>query len=122
MLRIKTKIGDGKVYTLFFNHEWVTILSFNGKSWSTDADNLREAGENHLAYCLDLQGIVNERGRLTGELLHGKRYPRYQSRGLPDSHDRPDGKGTDRDGGTEEREQDVSSDSFTEEDKDTPVL
>lgn len=63
MLRIKTVIGDGKVYTLYHNGEWVTIMTQpGGKTNSTDADNLREAGENHLAYCLDLQGIVNERG------------------------------------------------------------
>lgn len=64
MLRIKTKIGTGKVYTLYQNGlGWVTIMTKpDGKTNSTDADNLREAGENHLAYCLDLQGIVNERG------------------------------------------------------------
>lgn len=63
MLRIKTRIGEGKVYTLFFNGKWITMLSYPGKQTnSTDADNLREAGENHLAYCLDLQGIVNEKG------------------------------------------------------------
>lgn len=61
MLRIKTVIGSGKVYTLMHNGRWVTILTHpNGKTNSTDADNLREAGENHLAYCQDLQGIVNE--------------------------------------------------------------
>lgn len=63
MLRIKTKIGEGKVYTLFFNGKWITMLSYPGKQTnSTDADNLREAGENHLAYALDLQGMVNEKG------------------------------------------------------------
>lgn len=63
MLRIKTKIGTGKVYTLLHGRLWVTIMTKpDGKTNSTDADNLREAGENHLAYCLDLQGIVNERG------------------------------------------------------------
>lgn len=120
MIRIRTRIGEGRVFTLFFNGKWVTMLSYPGKKTnSTDADNLREAGENHLAYALDLQGMVNERGRLTGEVLHGKRYPRYQSQRLSDSHGQPHRDGTDGDGGTEGRDQTVSTDSSDEEDKDT---
>lgn len=51
MIRIRTKIGEAKVFTLFFRDEWVTIMSGFGKSQSTAAKSLLEAGANHLAYC-----------------------------------------------------------------------
>ena len=60
MLRIKTVIGTGKVYTLF--HQglgWVTILTYpNGKTGSIATHDFRQAGENHLNYSLDLHRLV----------------------------------------------------------------
>jgi hypothetical protein len=49
MLRIKTKFSESyHVLTLFSLGKWVTISVTNGKSSSTDALNLADAGRNHL--------------------------------------------------------------------------
>lgn len=60
MIRIRTRVGEGRVFTLYFGHEWVTIMSLNGKSKSTGADTLLEAGENHLSFCKQLKEKSNE--------------------------------------------------------------
>jgi len=57
MIRIRTKVGVGKVFTLFFGGEWVTIMSGIGRSESTGANTLLEAGGNHLAFCRKLQEL-----------------------------------------------------------------
>ena len=57
MLRIRTKVGEGRVFTLFFMDEWVTIMSGIGRSESTGAKTLLEAGENHLAFCRKLKEL-----------------------------------------------------------------
>lgn len=55
MIRIRTQVGEGKVFTLYFRDEWVTIMSGIGASKSTAAKSLLEAGQNHLAFCSALQ-------------------------------------------------------------------
>lgn len=55
MIRIRTKVGEGKVFTLFFRDEWVTIMSGVGASQSTAAKTLLEAAQNHLTFCTLLQ-------------------------------------------------------------------
>jgi hypothetical protein len=68
MLRIKTKIGEGKVYTLFEYGRWITMTLYLNKqtnrqtSASVEANNLYEAGENHIAYALDLREYYNQQG------------------------------------------------------------
>lgn len=72
MIRIRTKLGEAKVFTLYFQGEWVTIMSGLGKTQSTEADTLAGAGINHLNYCQKLKEIHNERGRVAAKLLHGE--------------------------------------------------
>lgn len=45
MIRIRTNIGDKRVYTLFHAGKWVTLIT--GQQ-SKDADTLLQAGTNHL--------------------------------------------------------------------------
>ena len=44
MIRIRTKVGDRRVVTLFHNGEWVTLFG----SESLSASTLLDAGQNHL--------------------------------------------------------------------------
>ena len=57
MIRIKSQLGDNRVLTLWFMAKWVTLATINGKTVSTDAGNLYDAGQNHLAYCRRLVQI-----------------------------------------------------------------
>lgn len=125
MLRIKTLVGEGRVFTLYFMDKWVTIMSFpnsSRRSKSTDASTLVEAGENHLAYCKILKEEQNvQRGRLTPQLLHGTGHNGIDSRGISDRHDGPDREGSNGDGG-EGRTEVLSSNSSGEENQNTPQL
>ncbi len=89
MIRIRTKIGEGRVFTLYFQGEWVTIMSGAGKTQSTEADTLMGAGINHLTYCQKLKEIANERGRLAAKLLHREGHRGDDGRGVSDGNDGP---------------------------------
>jgi hypothetical protein len=119
MIRIRTKVGEGKVLTLYFGNEWVSIMSGIGKSQSTQAKTLLEAGMNHLAFCQKLKELSNvHRGRLHQELLHGVGHHGNDSLGIPSGNDRIDREGPNGRSGSE-REEDVSPDSAPEENEDT---
>jgi hypothetical protein len=45
MIRIRTTIGDKRVYTLFHAGKWVTLIT--GQQ-AKDADSILQAGINHL--------------------------------------------------------------------------
>jgi len=55
MIRIKTMIGELRVYTLFFNGKWITL--YNGWGDSLDATNLYDAGQNHLRAAAHMKKI-----------------------------------------------------------------
>jgi len=121
MLRIRTKIGEGRVFTLYFQGEWVTIMSGMGKTQSTEADTLVGAGINHLAYCQKLKEITNERGRLAEKLLHGAGHSRLDSNRISVGNDgshREGLDGNDREG----RYSVLSTDSPGSEDEEPPQL
>lgn len=77
MIRIRTKIGYKRVFTIFDKDKWVTFAS--GQQYK-EATSLLEAGQNHLmaARSLYLQDIENERRMNTphipipGETWDGK--------------------------------------------------
>lgn len=52
MIRIRTQIGDKRVSTLFHNGKWHTLVTGGG---GAEADNLLEAGRNHLQAALQLR-------------------------------------------------------------------
>jgi hypothetical protein len=54
-LRIKTKVGNATVHTFSWNGRWIIVYHMNGKSSSTEASSLLEAGQNHLNLCVMLQ-------------------------------------------------------------------
>jgi hypothetical protein len=97
MIRIRTKVGEGRVFTLYFQGEWVTIMSGVGKTQSTESDTLMGAGINHLIYCEKLKEIANERGRLAAKLLHGEGHRGDDGPGVSDGNDGAHSKGTDGD-------------------------
>ncbi len=45
MIRIRTTVGDKRVYTLFHAGKWVTLIT--GQQ-ARDADTILQAGINHL--------------------------------------------------------------------------
>ena len=45
MIRIRTNVGDKRVYTLFHAGKWVTLIT--GQQ-AKDADTILQAGINHL--------------------------------------------------------------------------
>lgn len=53
MIRIRTKVGKYRVFTLHHDGLWITLYGRGGKS--TVAQSLFEAGQNHLQACLDVQ-------------------------------------------------------------------
>ncbi len=121
MLRIRTKVGEGKVFTLYFQGEWVTIMSGVGKTQSTESDTLMGAGINHLTYCQRLKEIANERGRLAAKLLHGEGHRGDDGRGVSDGNDgsHPEGPdGNDR----AERNEVLPTDSPGSQDEEPPQL
>lgn len=117
MFRIRTKVGQGKVFTLFFREEWVTIMSGIGRSESIGTKSLFEAGQNHLAYCRKLKELSNDyRGGFSSQLLRGEGYQGDVPNGIPDSNDgshREGLDGRDRNG----REETVSTDTSGHEDE-----
>lgn len=71
-LRIKTRIGNDRVYTLYSLSNWVTIVHINGKSSSITASSLSEAGQNHLQSCLKVKGLQGGTGRNAGDMSIGQ--------------------------------------------------
>lgn len=99
-IRIRTKVGVGKVFTLYFRNEWVTIMSGVGPSKSTAANSLLEAADNHLTFCKLLKEKQNVQGgsnnpKLSNRTVHNA----HDSGGVYDRHDRTHRKGTDGNGG-----------------------
>ena len=64
MIRIRTKIGYKRVFTILDKDKWVTFAS--GQQYK-EADTLLEAGQNHLmaARALYLKDAEDERLRST---------------------------------------------------------
>lgn len=61
MLRIKTLIEKNKILTIFFNGKWHTISALNDKSkYGAEADNLFDAGQNHLRISLQIKELVSK--------------------------------------------------------------
>ena len=118
MLRIQTKIGGNRVYTLFFMGKWVTLITINGKSSSTDALNLYDAGVNHLNAAHKAKEDHERRGRTDTFLLSGRGHRGIDTHPISDGDDGTDRAGLDRSVGSE-RAKDVSPDEFGEEDQDT---
>lgn len=121
MLRIRTKVGEGKVFTLYFQGEWVTIMSGVGKTQSTESDTIMGAGINHLTYCQRLKEITNERGRLAAKLLHGEGHRGDDSRGVSNGNDGPHPEGTDGNDRAERNEV-LSTDSPGSQDEEPSQL
>jgi len=65
VLRIRTNLQNGRVFTLLFQGKWITIFHSGSKSGSVDAATLHEAGQNHLNYCLQLQREAEHHGERT---------------------------------------------------------
>lgn len=100
MIRIRTKVGVGRVFTLYFRNEWVTIMSGMGPSKSTGAKTLLEATENHLAYCKFLKEKQNVQGRsVSNELSNGAVRTDNDSGRIHDRNDRAHGEGPNGNGG-----------------------
>lgn len=60
-LRIKTVLNNEcRVYTLYSLFNWVTIVTVNGKTSSSTANSLFEAGHNHLQSCLKVRKLHGE--------------------------------------------------------------
>lgn len=71
MIRIRTTLESGQVFTMPFNGVWVTITSYKDplkKTKSVDAPDFLSAGENHLRYAkaLRFQEVI---GRKEAEAL-----------------------------------------------------
>lgn len=118
MLRIRTTIGEGRVFTLFFMGKWVTLLNDGKKTSSTDATNLADAGLNHLAYSQKLRKIVDERANHTSKLLPGPGCSGSDSGGVASSNGESHRTGTHGDD-RGERDENLPSDSSSTEDKDS---
>ena len=116
MLRIRTKIGEGHVFTLFFMGKWITLVSDGKKTSSTDANTLSGAGINHLAYCQKLKEITDERRRLAEKLLHGAGHQGPDPRSVSGGNARPDREGPDGDD-REGRNEVLPTDSLGPEDE-----
>lgn len=101
MIRMRTKVGDGRVFTLYFMGKWVTLINDGKRSSSMDADSLALAGNNHLTACVRLKEIMDDRRRLTSKLLHGAGHSWDNSPGIPDSSAGADREGINGDGGSE---------------------
>ena len=119
MIRIKTTISeDTRVYTLFFMGKWITLIRVNGRTSSTDAVTLYDAGVNHLTAAVQAKESYEHRRRLTPELLHGTGHQGLEPRTVPDRDDGADREGAHRDE-DRGREEDVPTDSSDEDYKDT---
>lgn len=77
MIRIRTQVGDKRVFTLLQDSKWVTFAT--GLQYK-EADTLLEAGQNHLmaARALYLKDVEDEHRRnnpplfIPGETWNGK--------------------------------------------------
>ena len=52
LVRMRTRVGDKRVFTLFFNGKWVTMAT---GLQTVDATNLAEASQNHLTLAFNLR-------------------------------------------------------------------
>ena len=123
MIRIRTKVGNGRVFTLLFMSKWVTLMSYEGgRSKSTDAPSLLEAGENHLAYCKHLKEIYDaQRGQSAQGILHGAGYHGNESPGVSESNNGSHIEGPSGDGG-KERSEVLSADHAGSGNRTTPEI
>ena len=55
MIRIKTKINNDKVYTIFINGQWNIISTVDGKTSSITTSILRAAADVHLDECIRIR-------------------------------------------------------------------
>lgn len=118
-IRIRTKVGVGKVFTLYFRGEWVTIMSGLGTSKSTAAKTMFEAAENHLAYCKFLKEKQNvQRGAVPSSVLHKPVRPDNDPGRIPDGDDLASRERSDGSGGAE-REPFLSTDSNSSPDEES---
>jgi hypothetical protein len=121
-VRIRTKVGNGKVFTLYFRGEWVTIMSGIGASKSTAAKSLYEASENHLAYCKILKEKQNvQGGRISPSVLHQPVRTDDDPGTVPDGHDLASREGSDGSGGAG-REPTLPTDDSSQTDKESLQL
>lgn len=59
MIRIQTKLSNGKVFTVPVRTGWVTLVYYNNKCIQmTDAANLMDAGTNHLYGAQKVQELI----------------------------------------------------------------
>jgi len=121
MIRLRTKVGNGRVFTLYFMGKWVTLINDGTRASSVDADNLMMAGANHLAAATKLKEIMDDRGRFAEQLLHRERYSGSLSSGVSDGSDGANREGSHRDGGSE-RDQNLPPNSSSEENQNTSEL
>ena len=101
--------------------KWVTLITINGKSSSTDALNLYDAGVNHLTAGMKAKEDHERRGRIDAQLLQGGGHRGLDSHPVPDGNDGVDRAGLDRSVGSG-RQENVPPDNFSEEDQDTFAL
>jgi hypothetical protein len=101
MIRIRTKVGDGRVFTLYFIGKWVTLINDGNRTSSMNAESLALAGDNHLTACVRIKEIMDDRRRrLTSKLLNGSGHPWDNSSGISDSSTGADREGINGDGGS----------------------
>lgn len=116
MIRMRTKVGNGRVFTLYFMGKWVTLINDGQRASSTDSDNLLDAGINHLNACNKLKEIMDERGRTTAKLFHGEGHQGNLHRGVSGSSDGSHRTGLDGDDGSE-RDQNLQTNSSASQDQ-----
>lgn len=99
MCQIKTLVGEGKVHTIFFSKQWITIASLNGKvSFSLDARTFHEASINHLSACKKLKEQDEQRESISRELLSGAGSSMDDSGSVSDDNDSSNREGLDQNG------------------------
>lgn len=121
MIRLRTRVGKGRVFTLYFMGKWVTLINDGTKSSSMDADNLALAADNHLTASLSLKETMNERRRSTQQLLQREGHSGSNSSRVSGSSIRTDREGIDggdHGGGSEV----VSTNSTAQEGQDSHQL
>jgi hypothetical protein len=69
MLRIKTRFSEHDyVHTLLSCGKWITISVSEGKTTSTDALNLFDAGRNHLIAAHKVKLVYEQRGQTSATI------------------------------------------------------
>lgn len=58
-IRIKTILGENRVYTLFHGGEYITLIRIDGQTSSISSPNLLEAGKIHLTSSLKMRENIN---------------------------------------------------------------